>query len=102
MTLVQVDYAEGDPDTLCAAAHCRLRGDAARMREGFPHPLTRQSASDSEGVGITAEAGILYDALYEKSFSTLLLDLIVRHRRLRGINGDLLASSTHALRHVHT
>src|SRR5882724_4588 len=100
ITLVQVDYAEGDPDIYVLPLTAAFGEDAARMREGFPHPLLANLQVTGRG-GHPPEVGILYDALYEKGFSTLLLDLIVRHRRLRGINGDVLASSTHVLRHLY-
>ena len=99
ITLVQVDYAEGDPDRYVLPITAAFGEDAARMREGFPHPLLANLQVTERG-GHPPEVGILYDALYEKSFSSLLLDLIIRHRRLRGINGNILASSTHALRHL--
>ena len=99
ITLVQVDYAEGDPDLYVLPLTAAFGEDAARMREGFPHPLLANLQVTGRS-GHPPEVGILYDALYEKSFSSLLLDLIMRHRRLRGINGDILASSTHALRHL--
>jgi maltose alpha-D-glucosyltransferase/alpha-amylase len=39
LTLVQVDYAEGDPDLYVLPLTATFGEDAARMREGFPHPL---------------------------------------------------------------
>ena len=100
VTLLQVDYPEGDPDIYVLPLTAAFGEAAARMREGFPHPLLANLQVTVKGEH-QGEAGILYDALYEKSFSALLLDLIVRHRRLRGVNGDILASSTHALRRLH-
>ena len=100
ITLLQVDYAEGDPDIYVLPLTAAFAEDAARMREGFPHPLLANLQVTGRG-GHPPEVGILYDALYEKGFSTLLLDLIARHRRLRGINGNVLASSTHVLRHLY-
>jgi maltose alpha-D-glucosyltransferase / alpha-amylase len=100
VTLLRVDYVEGDPDIYVLPLTAAFGEIAAHMREGFPHPLLANLQVAVKGKR-QGEAGVLYDALYEKSFSTHLLDLIARHRRLRGINGDLLASSTQALRHVH-
>src|SRR5262249_8940037 len=100
ITLVQVDYAEGDPDMYVLPLTAAFGEDAVRMREGFPHPLLANLEVLGRG-GHPPEVGILYDALYEKRFSMLLLNVMVRHRRLRGINGDILASSTSALRHLH-
>jgi maltose alpha-D-glucosyltransferase / alpha-amylase len=100
ITLLQVDYVEGDPDMYVLPLTACFGEDAARMREGFPHPLLANLQVAGKG-GDPGKVGILYDGLYEKSFNALLLNLIVRHRRLRGINGHLLASSTHAVRHSY-
>jgi maltose alpha-D-glucosyltransferase / alpha-amylase len=100
VTLLQVDYAEGDPDVYVLPLTAAFGETAARMREGFPHPLLANLHMRVKGRQ-QGEEGILYDALYEKSFSALLLDLIARHRRLRGVNGNLVTSGTHALRRLH-
>jgi maltose alpha-D-glucosyltransferase / alpha-amylase len=97
VTLLQVDYAEGDPDNYILPLTAAFGDQAARMQEGFPHPLLANIQVTFRGEPQGA-VGILYDALYEKSFATLLLDLIVRHRRLRGVNGEIVTSSTHAWR----
>jgi maltose alpha-D-glucosyltransferase / alpha-amylase len=99
ITLVQVDYAEGDPDLYVLPLTSAFGDEAVHMREGFPHPLLANLEISGRN-GDPAEEGLLYDALYDPRFSKLLLDLIVRHRRLRGIDGDILASSTPALRHL--
>jgi maltose alpha-D-glucosyltransferase/alpha-amylase len=101
LTLVLVDYAEGDPDIYVLPLTAAFGETAARMRESFPHPLLANLQMTAKGKK-QGEPGLLYDALYEKSFTALLLDLIVRHRRLRGVNGDILASPTHALRSLHS
>jgi maltose alpha-D-glucosyltransferase / alpha-amylase len=97
VTLLQVSYAEGDPDIYILPLTAAFGDHATRMQEGFPHPLLANIQLTVRGEPEGA-VGILYDALYEKSFTTLLLDLIVRHRRLRGVNGEIVASSTHAWR----
>jgi maltose alpha-D-glucosyltransferase/alpha-amylase len=97
VTLVQVEYAEGDPDIYVLPLTAAFGETATRMREGFPHPLLA-NLQMHERNGDAEAAGILYDALYEKGFNTLLLDLVVRHRRLKGASGAIIASPTHALR----
>jgi maltose alpha-D-glucosyltransferase/alpha-amylase len=99
VTLLQVEYTEGDPDIYILPLTAAFGETAARMREGFPNPLLANLQVTVKRTK-QGEPGILYDALYEKSFNTLLLDLIVRHRRLRGAKGDMFASSTHALRRL--
>jgi maltose alpha-D-glucosyltransferase / alpha-amylase len=99
ITLLQVDYVEGDSDLYVLPLTAAFGDDAARMRESFPHPLLANLQVKGRR-GHPPEIGLLYDALYEKRISSLLLDLIMRHRRLRGEKGDIIASSTHALRHL--
>jgi maltose alpha-D-glucosyltransferase/alpha-amylase len=99
ITLVQVDYTEGDPDLYVLPLTAAFGEAAARMRDSFPHPLLaelrrRRSARDP------GEPGVLYDALYEKPFSALLLELIFRHRRLRGASGDIVASLSPGFRRL--
>jgi maltose alpha-D-glucosyltransferase/alpha-amylase len=100
ITLIQVDYVEGDPDLYVLPLTVAFGETAARMREGFPHPLlanlqVKRRARDP------GETALLYDALYDKGFAALLLALILRHRRLRGANGDIIASPTLRFRHLH-
>jgi maltose alpha-D-glucosyltransferase / alpha-amylase len=99
VTLVQVEYAEGDPDIYVLPLTAAFGETATRMREGFPHPLLANLQIHKRN-GDAEAAGILYDALYEKGFNTLLLDLIVRHRRLKGASGDIIAAPTHAFRRL--
>jgi maltose alpha-D-glucosyltransferase/alpha-amylase len=97
LTLLQVEYAEGDPDIYVLPLAATFGETAARMRESFPHPLFANL--QKAGAGTSGEVpGLLYDALYEKQFTTLLLELVVRHRRLRGTKGQIVASSSQALR----
>lgn len=100
VTLLGVDYTEGDPDIYILPLTAAFEEQAARIREGFPHPLLANLQATVKGKP-QGEPGILYDALYEQGFSALLLDLIVRHRRLRGVNGDILTSLTHAGHRLH-
>ncbi len=97
ITLLQANYTEGDPDIYVLPLAVAHGETAARMREEFPHPLLANLQVTFKGRP-QGEPGILYDALYEKSFNALLLDLITRHRRLRGANGDIVASSAHGSR----
>jgi maltose alpha-D-glucosyltransferase / alpha-amylase len=100
LTLLQVDYVEGDPEIYVLPLTATFGEAAARMRETFPNPLLANLQLKVRGVQ-QREPGLLYDALYEKAFSAMLWHLIVRHRRLRGDLGDLVASSTPALRRHH-
>lgn len=100
VTLIQVDYVEGDPDYYVLPLTAAFGEKAARMRESFPHPLFA-NIQVKRNIRDVGETGLLYDALYEKGFSALLLDLILRHRRLRGAGGDIIASPTKGFRRLH-
>ncbi len=95
MTLVQVEYTEGDPDTYVLPLTVAIGERAARMREGFPHPLLANLQMNGTGEN-AGDVGFLYDALYENGFSAALLDAIAHHRRLEGADGELVASPTQA------
>jgi len=99
LTLLQVDYAEGDPDIYVLSLTGTFGEQAERMREGFPHPLLAELRRRGRG-GDEVETGLLYDAVYEKRFDALLLDAIARHRRITGVGGSLMASPTHEFRRI--
>jgi maltose alpha-D-glucosyltransferase/alpha-amylase len=99
LTLLQVHYAEGDPDIYVLTLTAAFGEQAERMREGFPHPLLAELHRRGKK-GDAVETGLLYDAVYEKRFDALLLESMARHRRLKGIGGSLLASHTHEFRRL--
>ncbi len=89
LTLVQVEYSEGDAETY-------LLPLAARPLEGWsfeepPHPAI--------AVLRTADGDrLLFDAVYEPAFCRKLLEAIARRRQLGGPSGKVLASRTPVLR----
>ncbi|MBI3326072.1 MAG: putative maltokinase, partial [Nitrospinae bacterium] len=101
VTLVQVEYTEGDPEIYVLPLTYAYGERAAQMQDEFPHPLLARLLVKKKGED-NGEPGLLYDALYEKSCSMALLDAIARHRRLKGADGDLLASPTRAFRQIRS
>jgi maltose alpha-D-glucosyltransferase/alpha-amylase len=99
LTLLQVEYAEGDPDIYVLSLTATFGEQAERMREGFPHPLLAELRRRGRG-GSEPETGLLYDAVYEKRFDALLLDAMARHRRFKGVGGSLMATPTHEFRRI--
>ncbi|MFQ5657221.1 MAG: maltose alpha-D-glucosyltransferase [Candidatus Methylomirabilales bacterium] len=99
LTLVRVEYTEGDPDTYVLPLTSAVGERARQMQEGFPHPLRAQLEVKGKEGG-AGELGLLYDALYEKSFSAGLLDAIARRRHVKGANGEFVASRTRAFARI--
>ncbi len=88
LTLVQVEYTEGAPETYLLPLTAAFGERAEQMRQGFPHPLLAHLKVKEKGEKKDQE-GLLYDALYEKEVTTALLDAIGRRRRMTGAKGEL-------------
>jgi maltose alpha-D-glucosyltransferase / alpha-amylase len=99
LTLVRVEYTDGPPDTYLLPLTAAFGERAAQMQAGFSHPLLaclkERGKSGDEGRG-----GLLYDAIYETSFTAAVLDAIGRRRRVKGVKGEFVASSTRAFRSI--
>ncbi len=93
LTLLQVEYTEGDPETYLLPLTVARGERAVQMQAGFPHPLLA-CLQGWDGV----DSGLLYDALYDQEFNRALLDAMARHRRLKGREGELIATPTRAFR----
>ncbi|HEU5002666.1 MAG TPA: maltose alpha-D-glucosyltransferase [Actinomycetota bacterium] len=91
LTLVQVEYVEGDAQVYCMplAATPAQRSDDHR-RAVAETAVARLRTADGDWM--------LYDALWDKEFSSALLGVVARHRNLPGQVGRLLASATKAFR----
>ena len=95
LTMVKVDYVDGDPEfyalplTFAGQAHAEELWRAApqfaiarlRIREG-------------------ATEGVLYDAMGDKSFCAALLDVIGRRKTLKGRSGDFFGTVTSRFREI--
>jgi maltose alpha-D-glucosyltransferase/alpha-amylase len=99
VTLVQVEYAEGEPDLYVLPLTYATGEQAVQMQEAFPHPLLAELVVRRRGKE-AGEVGLLYDALYDKRCSAALLDAIARHRRLKGTAGEVVATPTRAFRQL--
>ncbi|MBI3329466.1 MAG: maltose alpha-D-glucosyltransferase [Nitrospinae bacterium] len=99
VTVVQVDYAEGDPELYVLPLTAAFGAEAARMLEDSPHPLLARLQGSGSRAGNGA-SGVLFDALYDPRVSAALLDAIARHRRLKGAHGEVVAWPTPAFRRL--
>ena len=91
VTLVRVEYAEGDPETyvlpLSATRGPRGQELGARMA-----PLARLLSREGEQ--------FLFDGVADAAFANAIFDAIARRRRLRSNEGQLRAWSTRGLRRL--
>ena len=92
ITLLNVDYVQGDPDTYLLPL--------AWAAEGQAEAAQRSLAIGRLKVGDLNQDGILYDAVGSTTFCRALLDFISRRRSVRGQRGELVASHTAVLRRL--
>ena len=95
--LLTVEYTEGEPETyvlpLAFAA-----GDRARQIAGnFPNAVVAQLEVSGQESGSN---GILYDALVDQSFNSLLLESISHRRTFRGEQGQISAMPSRVFRRL--
>ncbi|MFB0505685.1 MAG: maltose alpha-D-glucosyltransferase [Thermodesulfobacteriota bacterium] len=95
ITLVQVDYVEGDPEIYLLPITFTTGEHADHiLKDNLNSVIARIQLRDKD------EQGILYDALVEKDFCDELLQAIARGRHLKGTKGELVAKSTKAFRSI--
>jgi maltose alpha-D-glucosyltransferase/alpha-amylase len=94
ITLLQVTYTEGEPETYVLPLTFATGEAGATQVLGSPAAICRLGVHGTDQV----EAGVLYDAMWDNRFTALLLGLIARSRRLPGTSGDLLAAPTRPFR----
>jgi maltose alpha-D-glucosyltransferase / alpha-amylase len=81
ITLVRVEYVEGDPETyVLPLAHARNK-HAERLAKEFPHTVVARTGGSPEG--------LLYDPTGDPAFGTELLRVMATRRRLRGERGEV-------------
>ncbi|MEF3273619.1 MAG: maltose alpha-D-glucosyltransferase [Chloroflexus sp.] len=96
LTLLNVQYVEGSPETyLLPMAY--VEGERAEQILTDQRHLVIARLR----VGRRPEAGILYDPIGERRFTTALLEMIIGRRRVRGEGGgELLGGTTRMLRRL--
>lgn len=91
LLVIDVKYGDGGTETYTLPVAAAFGEEADRMRREFPQavlaPLViRKGEGD--------EAGLLYDALWNRDLALTLLHAIGRNSRFPGIAGSITASST--------
>lgn len=96
IALVQVDYAEGEPETYSLPITYAAGERVLQMQNEAPHAVIARLRVRSEG-----EEGVLYDALWDKTTAVNLLQAINRQRRFRGDGSQITAFPTDAFRPLY-
>jgi maltose alpha-D-glucosyltransferase/alpha-amylase len=92
--LVQVDYVQGDPDLYSLPLAFASGAEAQRVSDSLPRLVIAQ-LNLANGT-----QGLLHDALASPRFCQALLNMVMHHRRSRGIQGEVEGSRTSALRRI--
>jgi maltose alpha-D-glucosyltransferase/alpha-amylase len=93
ITLLQVTYTDGEPETYVLPLTFAT-GERVAQVLGSPAAICRLEVQRTD----QSEAGLLYDAMWDKRFTALLLGLIARSRRLPGTSGEVCAAPTRPFR----
>ena len=84
LTLVEVEYADGDPDVYVVPLAFAVGDAAEALRANRPEAALAEVVGRGE-----AQDGLLYDALWDTATVRAMVDLMRRGRALSGRNGDL-------------
>jgi maltose alpha-D-glucosyltransferase / alpha-amylase len=92
ITLVRVSYRDGEPETYMLPL---AMGDG-ETTEWILSDLPAMAVARLQTSG-RVDGGLLYDAVADDSFTSALLDAVVRRRRFKGTQGELVATPTRVL-----
>lgn len=95
LTLAEVSYTEGDPDTYLLPLVLAAGERAGQVLAETRHAVVARIRARDNG-----NEGILYDAMVEPGFNTALLSMIASRRNLRGSDGEITGTRTPVLRQV--
>jgi maltose alpha-D-glucosyltransferase / alpha-amylase len=95
IAFLSCDFTQGDPETYVLPLAFAVGEAAEQIRRDTPQLAIARIALQKPGTD-----GILYDATANKAFSNDLLELVSRRRSIRSEKGELVASSTPALRQI--
>jgi maltose alpha-D-glucosyltransferase/alpha-amylase len=95
LTTINVDYRNAESETYLLPMALATGESGAAVRSRWPERVIAQIRLNERQ---RPEDGVLYDAVSDPEFGATLLNLIERHRRIKGVTGELSASTT---RHFH-
>ncbi len=87
LTLITVLFTVGEPETYVLPLAFAVGEQAEKLRTERPNAVVAHLRTADE-------EGVLYDAVWNKDFDTLLLAAFAERRVWRGANGDIVATST--------
>jgi maltose alpha-D-glucosyltransferase/alpha-amylase len=93
LTLVRVDYSEGDPETYVVTLGFATGAQAARLLESERHRVLAH-------LKVKGAEGVLHGAFGDGGFAQALLDAIGRRRVLKGLAGDLVGLPARAYKRL--
>jgi len=79
--IVKVRYHEGHPEKYFLPLFYAPEEEAYRLKQKYPSAVVTE-------IRIGSEEGVLYDATFSKVFQQLLLELIIKKKKLRGGSGE--------------
>ncbi|HEY2106546.1 MAG TPA: maltose alpha-D-glucosyltransferase [Candidatus Binataceae bacterium] len=95
LTIINVDYRNAESETYMLPIALATGEGAAAVKSRWPDRVIAQlRLNGHDGAG----EGILYDAVADPEFGAAMLAMIERHRRIKGVTGELTASTA---RHFH-
>jgi len=94
LLFARVSYVDSEPELYTITLALGSGGKAEEIRTRYPRAVVAEA---SEGGG---GRWIVYDAAYERSFATQLLEAIARRRQIKGRSGTLVAAPTRAFRQI--
>lgn len=94
LLLIQVEYSDGSLDTYCLPVTLATGDEAEIIRNQSPGAVLVTVKMSGE------EEGILYDAMWDEGFPIVILESFNHRRNYKGDVGELVASSTRALRPI--
>ncbi|MCK4796967.1 MAG: alpha-glucosidase C-terminal domain-containing protein, partial [Spirochaetes bacterium] len=84
LLILEVDYNDGPSEKYLLPLFFESRNKGISIKKQFPQAIIAQ-------IKIGEEEGILYDGVYSEKFHHFLFEMIVKRKKLRGINGEFIA-----------
>ena len=94
LTLIRVEYTDGDPDSYALTLAHATGEEAQRIQEQQGHRVLAR-------LRVKGVEGILYGAFADRAFGQALLDVVARRRVLHGEQGDVVGVPGRAFRRLH-
>jgi maltose alpha-D-glucosyltransferase / alpha-amylase len=92
IVMIEVEYADGDPEMYLLPVSIVRGEEAARVEEHHADTVVARLLTED------GTEGVLYGALWDPRFREMLLGAIARRRRFRGTAGELIGFHTRQFR----